>query len=192
MDVFALLQSVISKISLFFSLEFWVLFPERVFWLADAVRPYSIVLSLVLLTGVIYCFLRTKQIEEIIEEAQHEVAKDEEAFLSESPKTSAEKKWQRIVSHIGSDKESDWRLAILEADILLDEMVAKMGYGGETLGDRLKKAAKTDFSTIDKEWEAHTVRNRIAHEGADFVISQMESRRVIGLFEEVFKEFHYI
>ena len=42
-------------------------------------------------------------------------------------------------------------------------------------------------------WEAHKVRNRIAHEGAatmDF--SKKEARDTIGKFEKVFKELGYI
>jgi hypothetical protein len=36
------------------------------------------------------------------------------------------------------------------------------------------------------------VRNKIAHEGSDFVLSKQEAERTIGLYEEVFSEFNYI
>jgi len=101
-------------------------------------------------------------------------------------------KWIKVLGHINSDNPSDWRLAILEADIMLDEMLDKMGYPGQTLGEKLKMVERSDFDTLDLAWEAHKMRNNIAHEGSDLIMSKDEASRVITLFERVFKEFRYI
>lgn len=101
-------------------------------------------------------------------------------------------KWLRVLSHINSDHASDWRLAILEADIMLDEMLDKMGYPGQTLGEKLKMVERSDFDTIDLAWEAHKMRNSIAHEGADLTMSKAEAEKVITMFERVFREFKFI
>jgi ribosomal protein L14E/L6E/L27E len=71
-------------------------------------------------------------------------------------------------------------------------MLTKMNYHGETISDKLKAVEKSDFLTIDKAWEAHRVRNEIAHGGSNFEITEREAHRVVVLYEEVFKEFHYI
>lgn len=101
-------------------------------------------------------------------------------------------KWLRVLSHINSDHASDWRLAILEADIMLDEMLDKMGYPGQTLGEKLKMVERSDFDTLDLAWEAHKMRNNIAHEGADLTMSKAEADKVITMFERVFREFKFI
>jgi hypothetical protein len=101
-------------------------------------------------------------------------------------------KWQKIMNHANSQNPAEWRLSILEADVLLDEMMQLLGFMGETLGERLKNTSKADFKTIDTAWEAHKIRNAIAHEGSDFLLSQRESKRIIGLYEVVFKEFSYV
>ncbi|MEK7185092.1 MAG: hypothetical protein AAB726_00500, partial [Patescibacteria group bacterium] len=101
-------------------------------------------------------------------------------------------KWLRVLSHINSDHASDWRLAILEADIMLDEMLDKMGYPGQTLGEKLKMVERSDFDTIDLAWEAHKMRNSIAHEGSDLTMSKVEAEKVITMFERVFREFKFI
>lgn len=101
-------------------------------------------------------------------------------------------KWVKVLNHIRSDNQSDWRLAILEADIMLEEMLDKMGYPGQTLGERLKMVEKSDFDTIDMAWEAHKIRNQIAHEGSDLVLSKEQAERAITAFENVFREFKYI
>ena len=85
-----------------------------------------------------------------------------------------------------------WRLAILEADIMLNELLDLQAYKGETMADKMKQVDRANFNTIDLAWEAHKVRNRIAHEGAEHEINAREARRVIDLYERVFKEFRIV
>ncbi len=54
-------------------------------------------------------------------------------------------------------------LAIIEADKLLDHALKNRGVAGETMGDRLKNA-RGQFMNNDQIWQAHKLRNRLAHE----------------------------
>ena len=160
-------------------------------WLA----PYSTVASLLLITGIVYCFLR---IEQIVHATKHEDKPHGDGHGEKSghgggtEANPAEQRWERVQTLLNSARESDWRLAILEADVMLDEMVGHMGYHGDSLGEKLKGVEKSDFTTLDLAWEAHGVRNRIAHEGAAFALTEREAKRVIQLYEDVFQEFKYI
>lgn len=160
-----------------------------------ALGPYSTVFSLVLITGIAYCFLR---IEQLVHETKHEDVppggghKEHGQDISSSEESPSVQRWERVLSHLNSARESDWRLAILEADVLLVDMVTHMGYHGDSLGEKLKGVEKSDFTTLDMAWEAHAVRNKIAHEGIAFALTDREAERVIKLYEQVFKEFHYI
>ena len=100
--------------------------------------------------------------------------------------------WQRILDHIESTNENDWRQAIMEADIMLSGILDKMNLPGETIGDKLKAVDRSDFRTIQNAWEAHKIRNQVAHEGAGFILIQREVRRVIGLYRSIFEEFKLI
>lgn len=160
----------------------------------------STLVSLILLVLTAYAAIRIFQIRS----AQIKEMEQGEIFFGEAPKPKEpnpvevflEKpgrvKWEIVQRHINSASENDWRLSIIEADILLDEMVRGFGVSGENLGERLKSIDKSDFQTIDKAWEAHKMRNTIAHEGASFPLSNREARRIVSLFEEVFNEFKYI
>lgn len=101
-------------------------------------------------------------------------------------------KWERVQKFMKSHNSSDWKQAIMEADILLDEMLTKMGYEGNSIGEQLKQIEESDFITLNKAWEAHKFRNHIAHKAGDFVFSKSEADRIIGLYEKVFQEFYYI
>jgi hypothetical protein len=104
----------------------------------------------------------------------------------------ANERWMHIVQLLQSHNQNDWRQAIIEADIILEEMLEKMGYDGVTIGDKLKNVEPSDFLTLNQAWEAHKVRNRIAHMGMEFKVSHAEAEKVINLYQEVFDEFYYI
>jgi hypothetical protein len=111
---------------------------------------------------------------------------------TEAPKNPMVERWQKIVEHSESQNQSDWRLAIIEADIILAELLDKLQLPGDTIGEKLKAVEKSDFETIEYAWEAHKARNAIAHEGSNFLLNQHETRHIISLYESVFKEFELI
>lgn len=100
-------------------------------------------------------------------------------------------KWQQILVHSESVNPSDWRLCVIEADMILDELLDTLQLPGTTMGEKLKAVEKSDFTTIESAWEAHKIRNKIAHESG-FMLNQRETRHTISLYEAVFKEFHLI
>lgn len=180
---YSLLKTVFGN----FEGSVFILIYEKIANLAEWLVPYSVFLSLFLLAFAIYCFLRIKQVEKLL--------RAEKTTVSTMATASSKKintRWERILAHINSESENDWRLAIIEADVILEEMLTSMGYHGETIGEQLQGIEKSDFKTLDDAWEAHKVRNKIAHEGGDFALSKREAKRVISLFENVFAEFKFI
>ncbi len=153
----------------------------------------SALISLGLFAIIIFCLLELKKIRKSEEEKFHREDHDEEEENEDDEITHlGQEKWKIVEAHILSENPNDWRHAIIEADIMLEEMLAGAGYPGDTLGEKLKGADSSTFKTINQAWEAHKIRNAIAHEGANFILSSREAKRVIRLFEEVFREHNYI
>ena len=147
----------------------------------------STIMSLIFLAGIIYVVIRMYKVNK----------KEYEMFgplsvLSHGVEEDKNPRWEKIVDYSESDSPNQWRMAILEADVLLSDLVSKMGYHGESLGEKLKGIEQSDFLTLNQAWEAHKIRNTIAHEGSDYILSQRETRRVIDLYRQVFSEFHII
>lgn len=94
-----------------------------------------------------------------------------------------------VLKHAESENPNDWKLAIIEADIVLDETLKQRGYAGASLGERLKSVSPSQLASLNDAWEAHKVRNRIAHEGADFVLTKRIAQETIGRYQRVFGEF---
>jgi hypothetical protein len=145
----------------------------------------SLTFSAVFLVITIYAYRKLHAIEHIVDAQYHT-----EGVLFEEKRSNS--RWAQVEKHLESENQNDWRLAIIEADIMLDELVKSMGYQGDSLGERLKGVEQSDFTTIDAAWEAHKVRNQIAHAGSDFILTQREARRVLALYRQVFQEFQYI
>ena len=93
-----------------------------------------------------------------------------------------------VYAHAASNNPNDWKLAIIEADIVLDKTLQERGYIGDSLGERLRHITPSQLASIDDAWEAHRVRNKIAHEGADFVLTQRIAEETITKFRRVFTE----
>lgn len=99
--------------------------------------------------------------------------------------------WVSIKSFYSSENSSDWKVAIIEADKMLDEAIQSTGAIGENLGERLKSFDSKSATWLDDAWEAHKVRNRIAHE-TDFVLDRRQAQIAIGKYERALHELRVI
>jgi hypothetical protein len=127
---------------------------------------------------------------EIAEYAHHMAEK--ESKLKDGQSSSRNDLWNNILRHLLSSTPSDWKLAILEADEMLDNLLGQLGFRGENLGEKLKTIDREKFRGLAAAWEVHLVRNRVAHEGSNFELSEREVKRIIALYEQIFREFNYI
>ncbi len=101
-------------------------------------------------------------------------------------------RWDHVKNLFASQNETDWRVAIIEADAMLDDLLIRLGYTGNSLGERLKSADPRNFPKRNEAWKAHLIRNKIAHEGSSFRLSHMQALRVMHWYEDVFKHARYI
>jgi hypothetical protein len=162
-------------------------------------KTLLIFLSMFFLTIICYTIIRMfeirakehKHVHHEIHEYAHNKT-EQEKRLREVIGGSKNEHWGKVLSYIFSQHASDWKLAIIEADSMLEGLMDQLGFRGETLGDRLKLANQDNFPNLTTAWEVHTIRNRIAHEGLAFELSQHEAKRVIALYEEIFHDYGYI
>jgi len=129
---------------------------------------------------------------------EHEIAeyahrqREREKKAQQNEEISKNPRWIKTLGYLFSQHASDWKLAIIEADSMLESLMGDLGFGGETLGDKLKSATQENFRGLSSAWEVHAIRNRIAHEGLSYEIPQREAKRVIAIYEQIFREFGYI
>ena len=148
----------------------------------------SIFISLLLGALLIYCITRLVQVRRF-EHMRFEAA-SATITAKDIPRTHL--RWDRILSELESESEQNWRMAILEADIMLGELLDSLGYRGETMAEKMRAVDRADFNTIDLAWEAHRARNRIAHETSEMPLNPRDVRTTIDLYQRVFREFNFV
>ncbi|MDP2655725.1 MAG: hypothetical protein Q8P17_04365 [bacterium] len=153
-------------------------------WLWIIVIGYA--LSVFGLFVIVYCTVRLFELRKREEEFYSTVIAPKGAMGGQHPR------WEHIQSLLEGASPSEWREAIIEADIMLDDVLAKEGYVGDGVGEKLKSADSAELKTLQNAWEAHKVRNQIAHQGSAYDLSDTVAGRTIAHYEAVFRELNVI
>lgn len=95
--------------------------------------------------------------------------------------------WQKITQDFQRGDDANLKLAIIEADKLLDDILKKANFQGADMGERLENINSAQISCIDDIWRAHRVRNKIAHE-QNFTIKHDEAEILIKIYEKALGE----
>ncbi len=141
------------------------------------------VLSVLALFLIIYCLIR------LFELRRQEGEYLGTLILAPDEISGGHPRWQHIEGLAAGHTQSEWRDAIIEADILLDDTLTRQGFTGDGVGEKLQSAK---FATLQNAWEAHKVRNQIAHQGSAFQLPESLMRRTLANYEAVFREFKVI
>ena len=148
------------------------------------------IVSAAFIAGIIYAAIKTQEVFAKYRSGAGLTAKKAPQNLS-FPSSKNIIAWERIRSLASSDDANERKMAMIGADSLLDKIFEMQGYAGENLGARLKQIERSDLDSLNDLWEAHKVRNRIAHE-ASFILSREEALLAISRYEKVLKELRYL
>jgi len=96
------------------------------------------------------------------------------------------KQWAKVLKRLDTAKEADYKLAVIEADGLLNDILNKMGYKGETMAKVLEQINATILPDIEQIWEVHKVRNNLVHD-PDYELSLEQARKILGVYEKSFR-----
>jgi hypothetical protein len=89
-------------------------------------------------------------------------------------------RWQKIQTLLQEKNDFAWRQAVIEADNIFDEFLKHKGFGGTSLGERLK-IAQGRYTGLRAVWPAHILRNRLVHE-TNTPISQQQAIKAVADF----------
>lgn len=95
--------------------------------------------------------------------------------------------WSKLKERGGPDLESDYKLAVIEADSLLDQTLASIGYKGENLEERLNQITPAHLSTLEEIRMAHKVRNDIVRD-PDYRLNIERAREILSIYKKSFEE----
>lgn len=105
-----------------------------------------------------------------------------EAFIKK-----ADKKWATIERKLLFGDEPNLKMAVIEADNFLDELLKRMGLPGKDMGERLRSLDVSKLKSLNLVWEAHKLRNRIVHE-AGYRLTTDEAERALKNYRQALED----
>lgn len=153
------------------------IFPVKIAFLAIS----SFFLGFIIFALIRTSWLRSAYLEEVVE------------FITYKPfgLKKLTKNWRKIVARLELASEAEYKLAVIEADNMLDSLLRKLKYPGQTTEEILRKIPPAVLSSPEKVLEAHKIRNNIVHD-PDYRLSLDQARETLQIYEQALRDLEAI
>lgn len=92
------------------------------------------------------------------------------------------KQWSKIKKRTETGAESDYKLAIIDSDDFLEEVLDSRGYDGDNFEESINKAGRLITPILKDVLEAHEIRNSIVY-NSDYKLSADQAKKVLAVYE---------
>lgn len=96
-----------------------------------------------------------------------------------------EKNWRKIKDRLLTGQEHEYKMAVIEADNILSDILHKMEYGSGSDIGTLNSLPTLVFPNVEEVKWAHSLNESIAHD-PDFRLSIEDARKAIDAYEKFF------
>lgn len=164
-----ILNTILEVVSFIFSSD-----------LQDMLLPVKIIfLGIFLLFALVLIFFVLKT-----EWLKYRAVEDIYHFLSFKPYGMRvfTRPWTKIAKKLKTGKEDEYKLAVIEADSIIDSAFEKAGYSGENLLEKIEKISPSVFFNKENLLKAHNIRNEIVS-NPDFELELDQAKKLLGVYE---------
>ena len=148
-------------------------------------QPLSFLVSAILLYGIVYCVIKSGflliQIDKWIDALG----------IKNLNERRATRGWRKIIKRLKTKDVAQWKLAINEADKIIDEIIKHMNIKADTMDDRLEQVNASQLSNVEEVKSAHRISVNIKI-NPEFELDHEEAVRLIKVYEKAFREFNLI
>lgn len=141
---------------------------------------FAVIVSAALVTGTVIIIIKTGWFSLRVDRVRDVILK------TDMPKKRAREAWAAVQKHFFAGDANDLKIAVMEADNILNDALQYAGIRGANLGDRLKNVKRSQMPNLEDIWEAHKLRNEIAHE-TNFSLKRNAAERALETFEAALK-----
>ncbi len=107
-------------------------------------------------------------------------------LVSDFEKGKIARQWNTIKDRLRKGQDAELRLAVIEADQLLDSVLKRLGISGSSMAERLEKIRPWQLPNLPDVWIAHKMRNRLVHE-PQTKITAYEATAAVQIYEKALK-----
>jgi hypothetical protein len=97
------------------------------------------------------------------------------------------KKWNNIEAYLESDKSSQYKLAVLEADRVIDKILKSIKLKGDDMIERLDNLHPGQIEEAEGLKDAHRIRNQIVNDPS-FQVDRKKAKETIDLYAKFLTE----
>lgn len=106
--------------------------------------------------------------------------------IPKGEKGKIEKRWEKIEKKLKSNNESQFKVAVIEADGLADEILKKIGYAGRNMKERMERIHPGQIDNYEDVKRAHEIRNRVVYE-KDFELDLETAKNTLKTYEDLLR-----
>ncbi|MDO8574531.1 MAG: hypothetical protein Q7R86_02800 [bacterium] len=96
-------------------------------------------------------------------------------------------RWNKIVKQFNPESAESSKLAIIDADKLVDDALKQIGLEGEHMADRLEQLSEDEVRSLPGIWRAHRLRNSIVHTPG-FEVSPKTAEKAVEAYKSFLSE----
>lgn len=98
-------------------------------------------------------------------------------------KSKMRKRWEKVKQRLQNNNVSQYKIAIIEADAIADELLSSIGYKGSNMIERLEQVGTAHLDDhLEALKGAHQLRNRVVNE-TEFEVDERLAKAVVGVYE---------
>jgi hypothetical protein len=171
------------------SLEDFFLFFHSELWenLVSTLKPTCLLAILLFLLAIIWALTKSSWLYWYVTED----AKDFRRGAPVPLQKKAQQKWNKIKKRLRSKKEANWKLAIIEGEEIVEDLLLKMGYKAKDLRSRLSLASEAQIPNLKDLLDASEVYEGILAD-PDYKLPLKKAEEVLNIFEEFLKYYQYL
>ncbi len=141
-----------------------------------------IILSFIMVVGIVVLLSKASW-------ARYKYYEDYTEFIAYRPYGIKKgfKRWSKIIRRIETGREAESKMAVIEADDILKEVLQKAGYKGEFLDDIFEEIDEKILPSIEDLKKVHEVRNNIVHD-PDYNLAVEQARNIIRVYQKALSE----
>lgn len=158
-----------------------ILFPQNAAWYSF-LKIFFVTLDTAAIVFIIYVLLKTDYLQKWF-------LRDWMEFFNyhSYAMRRVTKDWNKIVRRVKTNSETEFKLAVIEADLLFNEVLKRCGYAGKTLQEKLDKINPDMLSDIDGIRKADRVYQHLLRD-SKYKLDYEQTKKIIKVFEKGLKD----
>ncbi|MDD5433365.1 MAG: hypothetical protein PHE77_01770 [Candidatus Pacebacteria bacterium] len=142
------------------------------------IKILFVIFSVFCLVAVIYLYKKTGFLH-LDQLETYDILKDFKDFGA----SKALKQWKKIKQNFDKNDPVYWKLALLEAEKLMDEILIRMGLGTGTMDERLARASVDEIPNLQDVLQARRLCQDIARD-PDYQLHKENAENTLQAFEK--------